>query len=398
MNVDPVVSLGIDNCFAAKRFTRPRAWMALIREMGLTLIEASADTECDPLYQGPDYVRDWRREVNEAARAQGVRVTSLYSGHGTYYTLGLAHTDARVRARFRDAWMKAQIDSARAVGANLGFFAHSFDDEYLQDHGAYMKKLEELYDNLAELARYARDSGLEYISLEQMYSPNMPPWTIAGARELMRQVYARAGAPMHLTVDLGHMNGQANFLKPDRAQIERWIEDKRAGRVVKRVWLGSKRAMGFFYRAARGEMGMAAALDLILEDIERNPHLFAGEGDGSVANWLEALGAHSPIIHLQQSDGQSSPHWPFDPAHNALGIIRAQDALASLIRAYEAPDEPGMPPKARQVVLTLEPFIATAGNNYDLIEEIEQSVAYWRGLVPRDGMRLSEIRRALADS
>ncbi len=230
-----------------------------------------------------------------------------------------------------------------------------------------------------------------------MYSPNMPPWTIAGARELLRQVYARAGAAMYLTVDLGHMNGQANFLRPERAQIERWIEEKRAGQPLKRVWLGSKRAMGLFYAAVGGELGRAAALDAICEDMARNPHLFAAKEDGSVARWIEAVGAHSPILHLQQSDGLSSPHWPFDPIHNAKGIIRAEAVLKALVRAYEAPDAPGLPPKAQEVVLTLEPFIATAGNNYDLIEEIEQSVVYWRQFVPRDGMRLSEISAALAD-
>ena len=49
-----------------------------------------------------------------------------------------------------------------------------------------------------------------------------------------------------------------------------------------------------------------------------------------------------------------------------------------------------MPPQVDEVALTLEPFLGTMANVYDAVEEIAQSVAYWRRFVPRDGMRLSE--------
>ena len=47
-----------------------------------------------------------------------------------------------------------------------------------------------------------------------------------------------------------------------------------------------------------------------------------------------------------------------------------------------------MPPQVDEVALTLEPFLGTMANVYDAVEEIAQSVAYWRRFVPRDGMRL----------
>ena len=43
------------------------------------------------------------------------------------------------------------------------------------------------------------------------------------------------------------------------------------------------------------------------------------------------------------------------------------------------------------MALTLEPFIAAAGRAYDLLDGPEESVAYWRRFIPKDGMRLSEI-------
>ena len=56
---DPKLYLGIDNCFAYKRWTLPEEWMRVIHELGLKYVEASADTELDPLYMGPEHTKRW---------------------------------------------------------------------------------------------------------------------------------------------------------------------------------------------------------------------------------------------------------------------------------------------------------------------------------------------------
>ena len=57
-----------------------------------------------------------------------------------------------------------------------------------------------------------------------------------------------------------------------------------------------------------------------------------------------------------------------------------------------------MPAKCSEVVLTLEPFISTAGDNYTEIRNLEASVAYWRQFIPKDGMLLSEAIAALDEN
>ncbi|MBL8120181.1 MAG: hypothetical protein JNJ78_21800, partial [Anaerolineae bacterium] len=93
----PRIYLALDNCFASKRWTQPHEWMQIAREAGVFAIEASADNECDPLYNTPETLNDWLKAVESATEQSGVRVVNLYSGHGTYATLGLAHHDVRVR-------------------------------------------------------------------------------------------------------------------------------------------------------------------------------------------------------------------------------------------------------------------------------------------------------------
>lgn len=389
--MDPKIYLAIDNCFASKRWARPAEWMRVIRGLGLRYVEASADTECDPLYMGEAFTKDWIDEVRREGERQDVVVKNLYSGHGTYATCGLSHYDARVRRRFCDQWMKAQMNTAQALGAGFGFFAHGFDETLLQDDALYEARLEELYALLAELAVHAREIGMNYVGIEQMYSPHQPPWRIADAARLMREVYARAGAPFYITADLGHMNGQQFFQRPDAEYICAQLARVRAGEKPRRLWFGTRHARELFHQACAGARDEASAVAEILADVEAHPNLFAKPEDGSIGAWVRAHGCYSPIIHLQQSDGVSSPHWTFTPENNARGVVRAEAFLRDLAAAYAQPEDPSMPPRCGEVVLTLEPFISTAGSAYDLLEELEESVAYWRGFIPRDGMRLSEI-------
>jgi len=393
--MDPKIYLGIDNCFASKRWIRPLEWMKMIRGLGLKYIEASADTECDPLYMGEEFNKSWIEDVKKASQETGMIVKNLYSGHGTYATSGLSHYDRRVIDRFRDLWMKKQMDTAREFGAGFGFFAHGFDELLLQDDKLYEDKLDELYDVMVDLAAYAAEIGMDYVGLELMYSPHQSPWTIEGTLELLREVYRRSGKPFYITADLGHMNGQQYFVKPDEAYVREKIELARKGTPDRRVWLGTENAHKLYKDAAQGKIDADEAVRAIMADVEAHPNLFCQPIDWNIDAWMRATGCYSPIVHLQQSDGKSSPHWPFSRDFNAKGVVKAENVLRALIASYEQEDDPAMPPKSREVVLTFEPFISTAGNTYDLLDDMKESVAYWRKWVPEDGMKLSEIKKIL---
>jgi len=388
----PRIYLAIDNCFASKRWTRPRQWAALVRDLGLSCVEASADNECDPLYTTPAYMADWLAEVRAAQDEFGVRVANLYSGHGTYSTLGLAHTDARVRHHMLEAWLKPMADHAAALGAGLGFYCHAFPQDVLQDPIAYKRAREDLFARLATLAGYAHDRGAKSLSLEQMYTPHQVPWTIAGAVELLRDIYARGQAPLYLTLDTGHGSLQRRFLRPDRDALALAVREYRAGRRPVGLWLGLAAAYELIQEAAKaGPAEEEARLRQIEEEMERTPYLFAAMDDGDPYAWLARLGCYSPIIHLQQTSGRSSPHWPFTAERNAEGIIRPDKVLRAIADAYERPEGDGLPPRCEEIHLTLEVFAGTADIPADVIGWLEQSVAYWRRYVPCDGLSLAEL-------
>lgn len=375
----PRIYLAIDNCFAYKRHTRPDDWARVIASLGLKYIEASADTELDPLYMGLPYLEDWALRVKEAEARHGVRVCNLYSGHGTYTTLGLTHTDERVRERMIVDWFFPIIRMAGELGCGMGFFAHAFDHRFLQDHALYEQQIALLVGNLTRLSRYAGEVGCGRLGIEQMYSPHQYPWRIQDTEDLLRRVTSLSGRDFYFTEDVGHHH--VRFMRPAREAL--------SGDALRGVWLGTDRA--FSLADAEG----AAAWEEISSEMDRNPQLFSTARDGDCYAWLEALGCYSPIVHLQQTDGRTSAHRPFTEEHNRTGKITGERVLRALQRAYERPKQPGMPTSCEEVYLTLELFSATTSIMHDLLADCRSSIEYWRRFVPEDGLELAELTRRL---
>ncbi|GHV81398.1 AP endonuclease [Spirochaetia bacterium] len=340
-------------------------------------IEAGADTELDPLFMGPEYLADWAGAVKKAAAASGVRVANLYSGHGTYTTLGLTHTDPRVRRRMIDRWFKPMIATAAQLGAGLGFFAHGFAHYILQDAALYNEAINVLEDGLAELNAYAASCGYGKLGIEQMYSPHQYPWTITQTEHLIRTVTEKSKHPFYFTEDLGHH--QRKFQRPDDGKLKQM-----AGNIPPGTWLGTDKAFTLAEKSKEFLPELAA-------EIRNNPHLFAEERDGDCYAWLSELGAYSPIIHLQQTDGFSSAHLPFTAERNAWGIIDGSLVLRALKTSYDKPAKSSMPARCEEIYLTLELFTSTAAIMHDFMPLVRESAAYWRRWIPRDGMYLNEL-------
>lgn len=378
----PEIYLSVDDCFASKRWTEPQEWMQIVRDAGIFCVEASADTECDPLYTPPEALHDWIADVQEAASQTGVRVANLYSGHGTYATLGLAHPDPRVRDHIQHRWLEPMIQTAAALGAGLGFFCHAFPQSVLREPERYAEAEADLTSRLAQLAGAARQAGIS-LCIEQMYSPHQIPWTIDGAVRMLQAVYGRSGAPFYLTLDTGHQVGQRHFLLPQRAEVEAVVAALRQGHAPPDVWLGLIDVAKL--------IDQPDAIELLLSEIQRRAYLFASDEDGDLYAWLRRLGCYSNIIHLQQTDGSSSAHRPFTEPYNRQGIVAPESLLRTLYDSYTQVETAGFPPRCEAIYLTLEIFSGTAERPEHSLANVYESAAYWRRFVPQDGMKLDEL-------
>jgi len=385
----PKVYLTVDNCFASKRWTDPGEWMQVVRDIGIRYVEASADNECDPGYTTEAYRKDWVKEVQRASERTGVRVCTLYSGHGSYSTLGLTHTDERVRNYMVDTWIRSMCETAGALGAGLGFFCHAFSSAVLQDPALYREYLELLYVQLVRVACYAEEYGCKCVGVENMYSPHQVPWTLDGTDELLHRVNAESAFPFYISVDVGHQVGQQRFLMPTQEALEQAVRARRNGAPT--PWLGIRQAYELFDTAAVDQEHEQERLDAVFTLLKAYPYLFSNDKDTSTRNWIERFGRYSPIIHLQQTDGLNSSHLPFTPEMNETGIVQGDQILRWLHTSFSLSNESGMPPEAQEIFLTLEVFSKTTDTEADIINRMEQSVAYWRRFIPQDGMGLEEL-------
>lgn len=384
----PKIYLAIDNCFAFKRWTKPDEWAKVIKGLGVNYIEASSDNELDPYYMGEDYLKDWVEEVIKAEKDYDVKVVNLYSGQGSYTTLGLAHTDIRVSERMKENWFKKLIDIAAELDAGLGFFAHAFSDETLQDKYEYEKCSKMLIENFAELAAYSKSKECKKIGVEQMYSPHQVPWRINEAKNLLKDI-KKTGSDFYITENIGHH--LIKFVKPTKKMIEEALDNFDSIGKITGLWLGTKKAYELLEEAIKYRFKSDEIIKKIAIEMNSNPQMFSEKRDGDCYEWIKELGCYSPIIHLQQTTGTISAHWHFTEENNKVGIITPKKILKALKESYDKRKENGMPKKCDKIYLTIEAFTSTASINVDMLADYKTSVNYWRRHIPRDGMHLSDL-------
>ena len=383
----PRIFLTMDNSFATKRWTEPDEWARVIRDLGITCVEASADTEADPFYCGEEYLARWVDKVRAAREKYGVRVANCYTGYSTYRSLGLGHPDPVIRKRVMEGWLKVMARTMAKLEAGLGFYIHAFDEAALQDPARYAAALGTLYAELAEISRYAGEVGPTPIIVEQMYTPHQVPWTIAGGYDYISTVSHRSGFPAYIALDTGHSSGQQRFLRPLREALEKALAGK-----APTPYLGPDSAYALFDSGCgSSSAAQKDAAARIEKEMDRFPHMFSSPEDCSLYGWLEEMGGYSPLMHLQQTNGTSSGHLPFTAAHNEKGIVHPRKLLEAIARCYRKEPRPGMPERCREIYLTFEIFPHTTDRPREILPPLAESVRYWRKWIPEDGLRLDAL-------
>lgn len=377
----------MDNSFAAKRWTKPSEWTAIIKSIGIECIEASADTEADPFYCGEGYLNEWIEEVQDACSENNVRIANFFTGYTTYRTIGLAHPDERIRNRITNDWLGVMARIAAKVKAGLGFYIHAFPESVLFDPIAFVKTRDRLYNTLADVARLFNDAGNVPMIIEQMYSPHQIPWTIAGTLEYLEEVSRRANTQVYVALDTGHQTGQQHFLRPTVDDLAKTLKSGEPA-----PYLGADSVYDLYDELRKkSDYELKRAALQVSEEMDSCSHLFAKPIDCDLYQWLRETAGYSPIVHLQQTNGKSSSHLPFTRANNEDGIVKPLAMLKAIAESYMNPSRGKMPPMVDDIYLTFEIFPHTYDTKREILSVLEESVKYWRQWIPKDGMLLSEL-------
>ena len=291
--------LGINTCFAVKRWPEPERWTEVVRDrLGLDLVQHSLDlVDLDAPWP---LVRRQAAAVRAACERAGLELHSTFTGLAAYSSNLLLHPDPELRDR-AESWYRQAIAftaaaGARATGGHVGAYSVAdWDDPARRDAlGA------ELRATLGRLAAAARSAGLQELYVENLAAAREPS-TMDGVSLLLTEGDEQH-VPVVLCLDVGH-------------------------------------------QCAPGTVGA-----------DRDPYA-----------WLERLGARAPVVQLQQSDPEADHHWPFTGERNAAGRIDADRVLSAL----DTSSVPG-------TTLVLEVIPPFEQDDDEVLEELEESVTYWR--------------------
>jgi sugar phosphate isomerase/epimerase len=195
------VNLGINTCFALKRWPRPADWASVVRDdLGLDLVELSLD-----LVEGVETFAGSRDAVERhraALDANGLQAHATFTGLAAYTLDLLMHPDAARRAAALQ-WYRAMVDvtaalGARATGGHVG--AMSVPD--WRDPQRRAERWDGLKRDLEIIAAHASSAGLDYLLLENMVSVRDPS-TMAQVEALLTDGDAEH-VPWRLCLDVGH--------------------------------------------------------------------------------------------------------------------------------------------------------------------------------------------------
>jgi D-erythrulose 1-phosphate 3-epimerase len=192
--------LGINNCFAVKRWPRPADWAPVVRyELGLELVELSLDL----LDVGSDRERRHTAESVRAALGEcGLRAETVFTGLAAYSRNLLMHPDAGQR-RSALEWYLAVVGLASEIGASgVGGHVGAMSVADWSDPGRRAERWADLRRSLTEIAACAKAAGLEYLLVENLASPREPS-SIADLDSLLTDGDA-SHVPVRLCLDVGH--------------------------------------------------------------------------------------------------------------------------------------------------------------------------------------------------
>jgi sugar phosphate isomerase/epimerase len=194
--------LGVNNCFAVKRWPEPERWANLVRDrLGLDTVQHCldlADVGGTSSQRRQDALR-----VRKACSETGIKLHSTFTGLGVYATNMLL--DPRPsRQRSAEAWYRRAIEYSAIAGAtSFGGHWGAYSAADWQDSRRRRSLLEGMRQAIARLSATAKASGLTAIVVE-----NLPLVREPSGMSFVKAfaVPGDAGhAAVQLCLDVGHM-------------------------------------------------------------------------------------------------------------------------------------------------------------------------------------------------
>ncbi|MCI0396724.1 MAG: sugar phosphate isomerase/epimerase, partial [Chloroflexi bacterium] len=213
------VQLGINTGFALNRYSAPQQWIPLVAEtFGLRIVQFTADLLNPSL---PDeIIAGQLAQIRSLLEKYGVRAQHTFTSAFTRVN-HLSHPDPQVRA-YWVGWFRRFVDISVAVGAeSMGSHFGILTVPDLEDAAVRAQRFRETIAGWQQIAAYAAEKGLAYLTWEPMSIPREYGQTIAETRRIHQAVNAGSPLPFKLCLDVDH----GDVASPDPADTDpyAWI-------------------------------------------------------------------------------------------------------------------------------------------------------------------------------
>ena len=194
-------TLGVNNCFAVKRWPEPEAWAKIIREsMDLDVVQHSFDFV--ELAGPPTMWRGQAQRVKETCERVGLTLHSTFTGLAAYSSNLLLDPDVAVRQHAEQWYQFASAFTAAVGGRATGGHVGAFSVSDWRDANRRREREQGLRASLQRLAAEARDAGLSELYIENLAAAREPS-TMDGIARLLTSGDA-SHVPIKLCLDVGH--------------------------------------------------------------------------------------------------------------------------------------------------------------------------------------------------
>ena len=213
--------LGINTGFAVNRYSEPDEWVRIVGDkLGLNIAQFTADMLNVNL--PTDIVYKQIGLIQKACQLYNVEITSTFTGAFTRVN-HLAHPDPDIR-KYWVSWFKRFVDlsvdlGSKSMGSHFGIFTH-LDNNNPQTR--YIRRQQNI-DGWHDIANYAKNKGLDFISWEPMSISREQGETISEARRLQRDVNINSPLPFKMCLDVDH--GDLSSLDPRDTDPYEWMDE-----------------------------------------------------------------------------------------------------------------------------------------------------------------------------
>lgn len=198
----PQLHLGINSCFAAKRWPEPERWVPIVtKELGLDHCQVTLDLFDPGLH--PEQTRGYSEELRQCAQLHGLSLHSTFTGLSAYSSNLLLHPSAAQREAAEQWFGRAIALSADLGVKGTGGFLGALSLADANDAARRSILQGSLEQSLGRLAAVAHEQGLEFLLFENMAVQREFGHCIEEA-QLLESFGGDHSPPWILCLDLGH--------------------------------------------------------------------------------------------------------------------------------------------------------------------------------------------------